>query len=82
MLYFGRQIFIPVALALVLSFLLTPLVSLLEKAHFGRAPAVMIVLVFCFALAAGIGWGVTGQLLEITGHFRDYKENQIGRAHV
>jgi predicted PurR-regulated permease PerM len=75
MLYFGRQIFIPLALALVLSFLLTPLVSLLEKAHFGRAPAVMTVLVFCFALTAGIGWGVTGQLLEITGHFRDYKEN-------
>ena len=75
MLYFGRQIFIPLALALVLSFLLTPLVSLLEKAHFGRAPAVMTVLVFCFALTAAIGWGVTGQLLEITGHFRDYKEN-------
>ena len=29
--YFGRQIFIPLALALVLSFLLNPLVSLLEK---------------------------------------------------
>ena len=29
-LYFGRQIFIPLALALVLSFLLTPLVGLLE----------------------------------------------------
>jgi predicted PurR-regulated permease PerM len=75
MLYFGRQIFIPLALALVLSFSLTPLVTLLEKAHFGRAPAAMTVLIFCFALTAGIGWGVTGQLLEITGHFRDYREN-------
>jgi predicted PurR-regulated permease PerM len=75
MLYFGRQIFIPLALALVLSFLLTPFVSFLEKARFGRGPAAFTVLVFCFALTAGIGWGVTGQLLEITGHFRDYKEN-------
>jgi predicted PurR-regulated permease PerM len=75
MLYFGRQIFIPLALALVLSFLLTPLVSLLERAHFGRAGAVLTVLALCFALTAGIGWGVTGQLLEITGHIRDYKEN-------
>jgi predicted PurR-regulated permease PerM len=75
MLYFGRQIFIPIALAIVLSFLFTPLVTLLERVHFGRIPAVMTVLVLCFALAAGVGWAVTGQLLEITGHIRDYKEN-------
>ena len=30
-LYFGRELFIPLALAFVLSFLLTPIVSLLEK---------------------------------------------------
>jgi len=75
MLYFGRQIFIPLALALVLSFLLTPLVSLLERLHLGRVPAVMVVLILCFALTAGMGWVVAGQLLDITGHFRDYKAN-------
>ena len=74
-LYFGRQIFIPLALALVLSFLLTPLVSLLERGHLRRLPAVLVVLIFCFALTAGAGWEVAGQLLDITGHFRDYKEN-------
>lgn len=75
MLYFGRQIFIPLALALVLGFLLTPLVSLLERLRMGRIPAVLVVLIFCFALTAGIGWVVAGQLLDITGHFRDYKAN-------
>jgi len=75
MLYFGRLIFIPLALALILSFLLTPIVSLLEKAHFGRVPAAITVLALCFVLAAGVGWEVTNQLLEITGHIRDYKEN-------
>ncbi len=74
-LYFGRQIFIPWALALVLSFLLTPLVDLLERGHLGRVPAPLIVLSFCFALTAGIGYEVTGQLLEITGQFGDYKAN-------
>jgi predicted PurR-regulated permease PerM len=74
-LYFGRQIFIPLALALVLSFLLSPLVGLLEKAHFGRVPAVLVVLVFCFALTAALSWEVAGQLLDITGHIRDYKAN-------
>ncbi len=75
MLYFGRVIFIPLALALVFSFLLTPFVSLLERAYFGRVPAALTVLALCFVLAAGVGWEVTNQLLEITGHIRDYKEN-------
>lgn len=74
-LYFGRQIFIPLALALVLSFLLTPLVGLLEKARLGRVPAVLAVMVLGFALTAGLAWEVAGQLLDITGHIRDYKSN-------
>src|SRR5208337_2228582 len=40
-LYFGRQLFIPLALAVVFTFLLTPLVTLLEKIHFSRVPAVL-----------------------------------------
>jgi predicted PurR-regulated permease PerM len=75
MLYFGRQIFIPLALALVLSFLLTPFVSLLERGHLGRISAVLIVLSLGFGLTAGISWEVAGQLLEITGHIRDYRTN-------
>ena len=75
MLYFGRVIFIPLALALVFSFLLTPLVSLLERGHIGRVPATLAVLILCFVLAAGVGWEVAGQILEITGHLRDYKAN-------
>jgi predicted PurR-regulated permease PerM len=74
-LYFGRQIFIPLALAFVLSFLLTPLVGLLERIRLGRVPAVLVVLVFCFALTAGASWLVAGQLLDITGHIGDYKTN-------
>jgi predicted PurR-regulated permease PerM len=74
-LFFGRQIFIPLALALVLSFLLSPLVGLLQKTRLGRVPAVLVVLAFCFALTAGLAWQVAGQLLDITGHIRDYKAN-------
>ena len=74
-LYFGRQIFIPVALAIVLSFLLTPLVAWLQKIRLGRIPAVLIVLLLCFSLAAGVGWSVARQFLEITSHIQDYRDN-------
>ena len=75
MLYFGRLIFVPLALALVISFLLSPIVDLLERIHFGRVPSVLTVLALCFVLAAGVGWEVTRQILDITGHLGDYKEN-------
>jgi predicted PurR-regulated permease PerM len=75
MLYFGRQIFIPLALALVLCFLLTPVVALLERLRTGRIFAVLTALVFCLLLALAVGWGVAGQLLAITTHVRDYETN-------
>ena len=74
-LYFGRQIFIPLALALVLSFLLTPLVGWLQRIRIRRLPAALIVLVFCLGVTASVGWGVAGQLLEITTHIQDYRTN-------
>jgi predicted PurR-regulated permease PerM len=74
-LYFGRQVLIPLALAVVLAFLLAPVVRILEKVRLGRALSVLTVLVFSFALMAAVGWGVTNQLVAILDHLPDYKEN-------
>ncbi len=74
-LYFGRRVFIPLALAVVFSFLLTPLVILLERIRFRRFPAVLVVLALSFALVGSVGWGVAGQLVEIMVDLPDYKAN-------
>jgi predicted PurR-regulated permease PerM len=74
-LYFGRTVFIPLALALVLCFLLTPFVIILEKIRFGRVPAVIAVVVLSLGLVGIATWGVAGQLVEIMVHFPDYKAN-------
>src|SRR5579862_8401434 len=74
-LYLGRSIFIPLALALVLSFLLTPFVALLEKIRLGRVPSVITVMTLSFVLIAVATWGVAGQLVEIMVHLPDYKAN-------
>ncbi|MGO8793681.1 MAG: AI-2E family transporter [Candidatus Sulfotelmatobacter sp.] len=74
-LYLGRQMLIPLALAVIFSFLLTPLGELLEKCHLGRVPSVLAVLILSFALLAAIGYAVTNQLLEIVVRLPDYKEN-------
>ena len=75
MLYFGRRIFIPLALALILSFLLTPAVTTLQKLHLARILSVILVMLCSFTLIAAVAWGVSGQLLEITGHIHDYRSN-------
>jgi predicted PurR-regulated permease PerM len=74
-LYFGRQVLIPLALAVVVAFLLTPVVGWLEKCGFGRVPAVLLVLTLAVALVSSIGWVVTGQLMDIVDQFPSYKSN-------
>jgi predicted PurR-regulated permease PerM len=74
-LHFGRPLLIPLALAVVFAFLLTPIVELAERCRLGRVPSVLAVLVLSFALLAAVGWGVTNQLVEILVHLPDYRAN-------
>ncbi len=74
-LYYGRQLLIPVALGLVFSFLLTPLVSLLEKTRIGRVASVLVVIAITLGVLCTVSWKVAGQLVEIAANFSDYKDN-------
>ncbi len=74
-LYFGREVLIPLALALVLTFLFGPVVDLLQKCHFHRVPAVLTVLLLGIALVGFTGWTLTGQLLNIIDQIPSYRSN-------
>jgi predicted PurR-regulated permease PerM len=74
-LYLGRPVLIPLALALVLAFLLSPIVGFLEKSRLGRVTSVLTVLVMSFALLGGVGWTVTGQITQILEQVPDYRAN-------
>jgi len=74
-LYFGRKVFIPLALAVVFSFLLTPFVSLFERIRFRRVPAAITVLLLALALMGLATWGVAGQLVDTMVRLPDYKDN-------
>ena len=54
-LYWGRVVLIPVALALLLTFLLNPVVSVLQRLGLGRTPPVILVVVLAFVVLGGIG---------------------------
>jgi predicted PurR-regulated permease PerM len=74
-LYFGRRVIIPLALAVVLAFLLTPIVEFLEHCRLPRVPSVLSVVVLAFAMLAAVGWGVSNQVVQVMVHLSDYRDN-------
>jgi predicted PurR-regulated permease PerM len=54
-LYFGRELFIPLVLAVLLGFVLAPLVQGLRRVHLPRPPAVLLAVLLAFALILGVG---------------------------
>ena len=54
-LYFGREIFVPLALAVLLSFALAPLVIRLHSWRIPRTASVLIVVFFGFSIIFSLG---------------------------
>ena len=74
-LYFGKEVLVPFALALLISFLLAAPVTWLESLKIGRALSVLIVLTITFSIAAGMLWMGAQQLSEILSDLPQYEEN-------
>ena len=73
MLYFGRDIFVPVALAILLSFVLAPLVGILQRIHVPRGLAVVSVVAAAFMLIFAIGSLLAAQLTQLAGDLPRYQ---------
>jgi len=74
MLYVARDLLIPLALAALLTFLLAPLVTRLER-WLGRIGAVLLVGTLIVAATGAAGWVLTRQLVDLATKMPDYKEN-------
>jgi predicted PurR-regulated permease PerM len=73
MLYFGREIIIPIALAILLSFVLAPLVGLLQRVRVPRGLAVVGVVIFAFAAIFAMGSLLASQLTQLAGDLPRYQ---------
>jgi predicted PurR-regulated permease PerM len=72
-LYVGREVFIPIALAILLSFVLAPLVRLLQRLHVPRAAAVLLVVLSAFAGIFAIGGLIASELSQLAGDLPRYE---------
>src|SRR5919108_362157 len=74
-LYWARAVFVPLALALMLTFLLQPVVAALHRRGLGYAPAaVLVVMLLAFAIGA-ISWGAVTQLSSLASELPRYQDN-------
>jgi predicted PurR-regulated permease PerM len=71
-LYFGREVLIPVTLALLLTFLLAAPVSWFRRIYFGRVPSVVLVVSLALAVLIGIGTLIGGQLEALATDLPNY----------
>src|SRR5256885_11766170 len=73
-LYFTRQVCIPLALALLLSFLLGPLVLRLRRWGFGRVHSVVVVVTSAFTVVGLIAWLVIAQVYDLAAKLPQYQQ--------
>src|SRR5262245_65045520 len=72
-LYIAREVLLPLTLAILLSFALTPLLLVLRKAKVPRVLAVVIVVTFAFAIIFGLGWMMSQQATQLAGDLPRYQ---------
>ena len=79
-LYFTREVCIPLALAVLLTFLLGPLVVLLRRLHFGRVPSVIAAVGSAFGLVGLITWLMATQVYDFAARLPSYESNMHNKV--
>ena len=74
-LYFGREVFVPLALAALLSFLLVPVSALLERWGMRRTPAGLVVVFLSLVAVTTLGWIMLGQIYNLAVELPQYQQN-------
>jgi predicted PurR-regulated permease PerM len=79
-LYFGRPILVPLALAILIAFALSPLLRLLRKLHLGRVLSVLLSVLFAIVVIAGIGTFIGSQAAKIAAQLPLYQTNLLKKV--
>jgi predicted PurR-regulated permease PerM len=72
-LYFARDVLVPIALAVLLSFVLAPLVRRLRVWRFPRVIAVFVVAIFAFSIIFGLGAFMVSQVSQLANDLPRYQ---------
>ncbi len=77
-LYFGREALVPFTLAVLLSFVLAPVVEALRRLKIGKVPSVLLAVALAFTILFGLGYLIGRQVADLTANLPQY-QTVIGR---
>lgn len=80
-LYLAKEVLIPLALAILFSFLLAPAARRLER-WLWRVPATLLVVILLFSAIGGIGVLAGKQAISLAAKLPEYRENIIKKIHA
>ena len=80
-LYLAKGVLIPLTLAVLLSFLLSPVCDWIERRGLGRIPAVLVTAILGFSLLGLVVWTATVQMTELAPKLPEYQDNVQARLH-
>ena len=77
-LYWAQAVLVPIALAILLTFVLTPPVTWLER-WIGRIPAVLAMVTLVFTIFGLAGWGLARQMDHLAEDLPRYRANILAK---
>src|SRR5262245_56983335 len=77
--FFAREVLLPLALAVLLSFLLAPLARRFQRWGLGRVGSVILAVTLAFGGLAATGWMVTRQVLDLAINISSYEDRLVER---
>jgi predicted PurR-regulated permease PerM len=79
-LYVGRDVFVPIVLAVLLGFVIAPLVDLLRRWHFGRVPSVIVAVLVALGIILSLGTVIGLQVAELATDLPRYEQTIRGKV--
>ena len=80
-LYFAKVVFVPLALALLFSLFLAPIVSFLEWLKFPRILAIFLTVIVVLGATGLLGWQTSQQFVNLTQQLPSYKMTLVDKIH-
>ena len=81
-LFLAKEVLIPLALAILFSFLLAPAVRALEQWKLGRVPSTLVVALLGFGLVFAVAGVAAMQAVSLAGKLPEYRHNIVEKIHA
>lgn len=74
LLYFGKDVLVPVILAMILALLMAPFVRMLQRIGLGHAYAVLVAVLLLALIATGLMTVIASQIVHLAGSLPQYEQ--------